>query len=79
VPGAEVVLAPAAAPSNSKIKKRKEFADSRGEFVFRVPPGPMDYVVTASAKGFNSVEKPVTVHADERVDVTFLLAPSSNK
>lgn len=76
---AEIELAPLASPPRTKIKKQKEIANNRGEFVFRVPPGPMKYSVTASAKGFNRLQKEVTVHADERVDVTFVLEPSSNK
>lgn len=79
IPAAEVVLAPVEAAAGKKIKKQKEIANNRGEFVFRVPPGPMKYSLTASAKGFNRMEKEVTVHAEERVDVTFVLEPSSNK
>ena len=80
VPGAEIVLTPAPpAGQSAKIKKQKEIANSRGEFAFRVPPGPMDYTIAATAKGFNTLEKKVTVHDQERVDVTFLLELSSNK
>jgi hypothetical protein len=57
----------------------KATADARGEFVFRVPPGPMRYIVTASAKGMKTEEKPVTVQDGERVDVTFMLVEESNK
>jgi hypothetical protein len=80
IPGAEVILAPVPGTSAaSKIKKQKEIANGRGEFAFRVPPGPIDYNITATAKGFNALEKKVTVYDQERVDVTFVLEPSSNK
>lgn len=79
VPGAEVEIWPVAEPADRKVKKRKEIANSHGEFAFRVPPGPTTYNISAVAKGLHKMEKFVTVYGEERVDVTFMLAPSSNK
>lgn len=73
MPGVEVVLVPA------KGKKQKTVSDRRGEFVFRVPPEPADYTVAISAKGFESQQKTVSVHGEERVEVTFSLPASSNQ
>lgn len=76
--GAEVQLAPAVeGNSKGKMKKLKGSSDSRGEFVFRVPPGPAEYKVSVSAKGLKAQEKSVSVQGEERVDVTFMLEPES--
>ena len=81
LPGAEVTLTPepgaAAQSSKKKPKKLHGTTSPRGEYAFRVPPGPMHYTVTASAKHCNSQQKSVTVEGEERVDVTVTLAPSS--
>jgi hypothetical protein len=37
----------------------------------------MRYLVKASAKGFHSEEKPVTVQGEDRLDVTFQLHEES--
>jgi len=76
--GAEIELM--AAPedeSGAKTKKWKATADSRGEFVFRVPPTAMQYTVSASAKGAKAQQKTVTVQGESRFDVTFMLEPES--
>jgi hypothetical protein len=81
LPGAEVVLAgaPDAPSGGPRVKKQKAAADARGEFAFRVPPETMKYVVMVSAKGMKNQEKSVLVQGDERVEVTFMLEPESNK
>ena len=69
-----------AAKSKSKSKNRKLTAitSPRGEFTFRVPPVPMKYRVTVTAKGFRGAEKIVeTGGGSERVDATFSLSPES--
>jgi uncharacterized membrane protein len=48
-------------------------SSARGEFVFRVPPGPMSYAVAVAAKGYQSQRKNVSVQDQERVEVTFQL------
>ena len=52
-------------------------SDARGEFVFRVPPGPAHYSVTVAAKGYQSQRKSVSVEDQERVEVTFQLERES--
>lgn len=65
--GADVLLQ----PDGGKVQRTK--SSSRGEFTFRVPAKPVRYTVTVKAAGFKTESKPVSVQADERVDVTFLL------
>lgn len=61
----------------SKAKPLEAVADSRGEYVFRVPPGPAHYTLTAQAKGYQSLQKSVMVEDQERVEVTFQLERQS--
>lgn len=75
LPGAAVTLAVKDAPK--KLKKLQSVSDSRGEFAFRVPPGQATYVVRASLKGFQPVEKEASVSGDERVEVTLVLPAES--
>ena len=75
LPGAAVTLAVKDAPK--KTKKLQSVSDSRGEFAFRVPPGSGTYVVRASLKGFQPVEKEASVSGDERVEVTLVLPVES--
>jgi Carboxypeptidase regulatory-like domain len=75
LPGADVILAPEA--QTQKTKPIDTVSDARGEFVVRVPPGPMHYTVSVSAKGFKSQRKTVSVEDQERVEVTFQLERES--
>lgn len=79
LPDAGVILAPEAQPGASagKTKPMETASDARGEFVFRVPPGPMRYTVTASAKGYRGQRKSVSVQDQEREEVTFQLEHES--
>ncbi len=79
LPGAAVTLAVKDAPGvpNKKAKKLQSISDGRGEFAFRVPPGAATYVVKASLKGFQSVEKEASVSGEERVEVTLVLPAES--
>jgi hypothetical protein len=79
LPGAAVTLAVKDAPGvpKRKTKKLQAASDSRGEFAFRVPPGAATYVVRASLKGFQAVEKEASVSGDERVEVTLVLPAES--
>jgi hypothetical protein len=61
----------------AKAKPLEAVSSPRGEFVFRVPPGPAHYTVTVSAKGFESQSKTVEVQDQERVEVTFQLDKQS--
>ena len=75
LPGATVTLTVKDAPK--KAKKLQSVSDGRGEFAFRVPPGAATYVVRASLKGFQAVEKEASVSGDERVEVTLVLPAES--
>lgn len=79
LPDADVVLTPDPQPDSAplKVKKLQAVADSRGEFAFRVPPGAMHYILSASAKGYRAAQKPVVLQGEDRVDVTFQLDPES--
>lgn len=75
LPGAAVTLSVKDAPK--KVKKLQSVSDSRGEFAFRVPPGAATYLVRASLKGFQPVEKEASVSGEERVEVTLVLPAES--
>ena len=72
LPDANVTLA-AERESGEKTKPMETVSSARGEFVFRVPPGPMRYSVAVTAKGYQSQQKTVSVQDQERVEVTFQL------
>jgi hypothetical protein len=76
---ANVTLAAEAQPgiSAGKAKPLESVSDARGEFVFRVPPGPTQYTVTVAAKGYRSQRKSVSVQDQERVEVTFQMERES--
>jgi Carboxypeptidase regulatory-like domain len=75
LPGANVILAPESQPT--KANTIEMVSDARGEFVVRVPPGPMHYSATVHAKGYQSQRKTVSVEDQERVEVTFQLERES--
>jgi len=77
LPGAALTVAVKDLPGAPKMKKIQSVSSPRGEFAFRVPPGAATYVVKASMKGFQSVEKEASVSADERVEVTLVLPAES--
>lgn len=79
LPETDVFLSPSPAPGEQavKMKKLQATTDSRGEYVFRVPNATMTYTVRVAAKGYKSEEKSVTVHGEERAEVTFLLHEES--
>ena len=80
LPGAEVAIDPEASQKpKPKIRIKRLQANSRGEFAFRLPPGPAKYVVRAKGPGFQEDEKTVPVAGDERVDVFFTLKPLPRK
>ena len=73
-PGAKVILASKQQPGK---KLQEQTSSPRGEFAFRVPPGPAAYVISASFKGFEVASKEVDIEAQEQVHKTLLLVPSS--
>ena len=56
--------------------KKESVTDLQGEFAVRVPAGKGKYKVEASAPGFAPESKTVEVAGDERLDLTFRLAPT---
>jgi hypothetical protein len=79
LPDAAVTLVsePASGSAPVKSQKMEAVSDARGEFIFRVPPGPMNYALVVAAKGYHSLRKSVTVEGQERVEVTFQLERES--
>jgi len=79
LPNATVTLTPNSSPGSSptKIKKQQSVTNSRGEFVFRVPPAGMRYTVRAAAKGYRGEEKSVDVEGETRIEVTLSLHEES--
>ncbi len=79
LPDATVTLAaePASGSASEKAQRLEAVSDARGEFIFRVPPGPMNYSIEVAAKGYQSLRKSVTVEGQERVEVTFQLERES--
>lgn len=79
LPRADVTLEPAGGPAKElrKVKKIRYTTDARGEFAIRVPAVKQDYVLTVSASGFETQQKPVTISGDERVDVFIRLQAAS--
>jgi hypothetical protein len=71
VRGARVVVT---GVDNPKIRKEAA-SDIQGEFAVRVPAGKGRYTVEVKADGFSPETKTVEVSGDERVDLTFHLAP----
>ena len=74
LPDAGVTVVPEA---QDKVKPMQAVSDARGEFVLHLPPGPAQYSVTVSAKGYKKLRKSVSVQDQERVEVTFQLEPES--
>jgi hypothetical protein len=74
LPGARVVLAAKAKPEK---KLQEQVSSPQGEFAFRVPPGPSEYVVTVGMKGFESSSRDVEIAAQEQINKTFTLVRAS--
>jgi hypothetical protein len=79
LPDAAVTLIaePASGSTVVKPQKMEAVSDARGEFILRVPPGPMNYTIVVAAKGYQSLKKSITVEGQERVEVTFQLERQS--
>jgi Carboxypeptidase regulatory-like domain len=77
LPEATVTLVRRDDPKHKKLAE--ESTTYRGEFVFHVPPTPAVYVVKASAKGYQPVEKEAAVTGTDRIDLTFTLEPQTKK
>lgn len=80
LPEADVTLAPLGdEPGIKKGKKLSFTTNTRGEFAFRVPSEKARYSVIASARGFVRQQKAVEVQPADRIEVTFMLVPESNR
>lgn len=77
LPDAAVSLLPQASGAPAKSERMEAVSSERGEFTFRVPPGPANYIVKVSAKGYNTQQKTVAVQDQEREEVTFQLQRES--
>jgi hypothetical protein len=79
LPGAEVTIVadPESGPAPAGSKKQQAATGARGEFAFRVPVAAMRYAVHAQAHGYAPQDKKVSIEGEQRVEVTFLLAPES--
>ena len=75
-PGASVVLALKSAPNR---KLQQQISSPRGEFSFRVPPGPQTYLVTATLKGFQTAREEIEIQDQEQNNATLLLVPESKQ
>ena len=75
-PGASVVLALQNAPTK---KLQEQVSSPRGEFSFRIPPGPNTYVVTATLKGFQTASSVIEIQGEEQSNATLLLVPESKE
>ena len=71
--GARVVIVNAARPK----EKKETTTDVQGEFAVRIPAAQATYTVEVSADGFAPGRKSVVISADERVDLSFRLAPAA--
>jgi hypothetical protein len=71
--GARVVVYRVEKPKD----KKEALTDMAGEFAVRVPAGKGRYTIEASAPGFVPDSRTVEVSGDERLEVTFRLAPAS--
>lgn len=74
--GATVTIARKEQPDK---KLQQQTTSPRGEFAFRVPPGPASYVVTATLKGFKPDRQDFDVSGEEQINATMLLVPESKK
>ena len=75
-PGASVVLALKSAPTK---KLQQQISSPRGEFSFRVPPGPNTYLVSATLKGFQTARQEIEIQGQEQINATLLLVAESKK
>lgn len=74
--GASLRLTPADKDGKPvKGKKQSGFTNNMGEYPFHVPKTEAHYVLRAEAKGFEPVEKVVSVSGEDQVDIFLRLPP----
>jgi hypothetical protein len=71
-----VTLALKSAPTR---KLQQQISSARGEFTFRVLPGPRTYLITATLKGFQTARQEIEIQDQEQMNATLLLVPESKK
>ena len=69
---------PASPDTKSKAKKWLATTDARGEFALRLPAGKNQFLVKASRKKYQPLERLVSFTGDERQDLLFNLEPLSH-
>src|SRR5258708_5270698 len=74
-PGATVVLTRKDDPKAKKLQET--VSDARGDFAFRVPPGPATYIVTATLKGYKTDRQGIPISGEAYSNATIVLVPES--
>ena len=74
-PGATLILTRKDDPKSKKLQEA--VSDARGDFAFRVPPGPATYFVTATLKGFKPERQEIPISGEEYSNATIVLVPES--
>ncbi|HWR54543.1 MAG TPA: carboxypeptidase-like regulatory domain-containing protein [Bryobacteraceae bacterium] len=79
LPHADIALERSGTPANElrKVKKIRYTTDARGEFAIRVPVAKQEYLLTVTAPGFETQQKPVTFSGEDRVNVFIRLQAAS--
>jgi hypothetical protein len=69
------------APADRKVKQQRwrMLSSPRGEFAVRLPAGRHSFSISASKKGFTTLEKSVAFEGEERRDIIFNMEPLSDK
>ena len=75
--GVEVELIPS--QPTKKNKKQVFRTNGRGEFAFRVPATPMEYLIGVKPEAYRPDSKRVKIVGDERVEQNFLLDRASKE
>ena len=68
-------------PTDHKVKQQKwrMLSSPRGEFAVRLPAGRHSFSISASKRGFMTLEKTVAFEGEERRDIIFNMEPLPEK
>jgi hypothetical protein len=68
-------------PADHKVKQQRwrMLSSPRGEFAVRLPAGRHSFSISASKRGFMTLEKTVAFEGEERHDIIFNMEPLSEK
>jgi hypothetical protein len=76
--GARVRISPDTAQSGgTRLKPSEAVTSHRGEFAFRVPAVPAKWLVRVECSGYQTQTRTVSVDAEQRLDLSFLLEPAA--